>query len=571
MQAAQYAHLPLSTIGSDWIIDAADALYARQLREWPSPLPGQPAPGARTVPGWACAARACSRSFAQPPTKLHAGPRSVCPPLGHSTPVLRCPGRLPRGSMGRKTCSSCQAFLLSPLQAEVPTLLRLPPSLAPGIDTPLAIQDTLNPTPCAFSSKPQPRHPLPPSLPPAGEAGHLLWVRDPTQPDLASEPTDQAEALTLREQQQQLEVRRATGSCGRPSKCGSPLRIRAAPAPWLAGPAETSQMLKPARRRPRRVSFPGALPPRIHSRPPPPAHPPPTPTHPHPPCLPPPTPTHPPGLLPRRLPLRVRGAAGVAPGGVCRAGGGRPGGAGRVCSERRPARLRRGLPVRGRGKRGGGGGLGCAAAFLCKAGEREGGPGLASGASRQVARGRPAREGWPAGGQGAPSMARRASTSRQAPPTHPPPKKESPATCRRSNACLLACRVLKNLAQSWMDDASKRSNMWVVRAAQGCPRAQVPACQARGPAQPHTGSGNSPPSQLRSKTLNVGPPPSMQCRCLAPLRCTSHTRPAVPLPCPVLQLCGCSAAEPVPLDQLPGVPPARSGPQTSECLPGCSI
>ena len=34
IQAAQYAHLPLSTIGADWIIDAADALFARQLRKW---------------------------------------------------------------------------------------------------------------------------------------------------------------------------------------------------------------------------------------------------------------------------------------------------------------------------------------------------------------------------------------------------------------------------------------------------------------------------------------------------------------------------------------------------------
>lgn len=32
--AAQYAHLPLAAIGGDWILDAADALYARQLREW---------------------------------------------------------------------------------------------------------------------------------------------------------------------------------------------------------------------------------------------------------------------------------------------------------------------------------------------------------------------------------------------------------------------------------------------------------------------------------------------------------------------------------------------------------
>lgn len=31
--AAQYAHLPLASIGADWIIDAADALFARQLRE----------------------------------------------------------------------------------------------------------------------------------------------------------------------------------------------------------------------------------------------------------------------------------------------------------------------------------------------------------------------------------------------------------------------------------------------------------------------------------------------------------------------------------------------------------
>ena len=31
--AAQYAHLPLASIGGAWILDAADALYARQLRE----------------------------------------------------------------------------------------------------------------------------------------------------------------------------------------------------------------------------------------------------------------------------------------------------------------------------------------------------------------------------------------------------------------------------------------------------------------------------------------------------------------------------------------------------------
>jgi len=33
LQAAQYAHLPLSSIGADWVIDACDALYARQLRD----------------------------------------------------------------------------------------------------------------------------------------------------------------------------------------------------------------------------------------------------------------------------------------------------------------------------------------------------------------------------------------------------------------------------------------------------------------------------------------------------------------------------------------------------------
>ena len=33
LQAAQYSHLPLSAFGSDWVIDACDALYARQLRD----------------------------------------------------------------------------------------------------------------------------------------------------------------------------------------------------------------------------------------------------------------------------------------------------------------------------------------------------------------------------------------------------------------------------------------------------------------------------------------------------------------------------------------------------------
>ena len=42
--AARYAHLPLSAIGADWVIDSADALYARQLRECPC-LPA-------CLPGW---------------------------------------------------------------------------------------------------------------------------------------------------------------------------------------------------------------------------------------------------------------------------------------------------------------------------------------------------------------------------------------------------------------------------------------------------------------------------------------------------------------------------------------
>ena len=33
LQAAQYAHLPLASIGADWVLDAFDALYARQLRD----------------------------------------------------------------------------------------------------------------------------------------------------------------------------------------------------------------------------------------------------------------------------------------------------------------------------------------------------------------------------------------------------------------------------------------------------------------------------------------------------------------------------------------------------------
>ena len=49
------------------------------------------------------------------------------------------------------------------------------------------------------------------------EAGHLLWVADASQPDLGSTPVDEAEALTLREQQQQIEVRAVqfVGAAGR--------------------------------------------------------------------------------------------------------------------------------------------------------------------------------------------------------------------------------------------------------------------------------------------------------------------------------------------------------------------
>jgi hypothetical protein len=47
IQAAQYAHLPLAAIGPDWIIDAADAVFARQLREcW-----GENANGLRSAEG----------------------------------------------------------------------------------------------------------------------------------------------------------------------------------------------------------------------------------------------------------------------------------------------------------------------------------------------------------------------------------------------------------------------------------------------------------------------------------------------------------------------------------------
>lgn len=59
---------------------------------------------------------------------------------------------------------------------------------------------------------------------PTGEAGHLLWVSDPSQPDLCSRPTDMAEALTLREQQGRIEV----GWRGRDTAHRSPRRTSCA-------------------------------------------------------------------------------------------------------------------------------------------------------------------------------------------------------------------------------------------------------------------------------------------------------------------------------------------------------
>lgn len=51
LQAARYAHLPLASIGEDWVVDACDALFARQLRDaghllWAAD-PAQPDPGGR--------------------------------------------------------------------------------------------------------------------------------------------------------------------------------------------------------------------------------------------------------------------------------------------------------------------------------------------------------------------------------------------------------------------------------------------------------------------------------------------------------------------------------------------
>jgi hypothetical protein len=45
-----------------------------------------------------------------------------------------------------------------------------------------------------------------PACLPAGEASHLLWIADSSQADLGSRPRDRAEALTLQEQQQRIEV-----------------------------------------------------------------------------------------------------------------------------------------------------------------------------------------------------------------------------------------------------------------------------------------------------------------------------------------------------------------------------
>lgn len=58
---------------------------------------------------------------------------------------------------------------------------------------------------CTSTDAPSARAPVPPATS-AGEAGHLLWAADASQPDLMSRPLDRAEALTLREQQGQIEV-----------------------------------------------------------------------------------------------------------------------------------------------------------------------------------------------------------------------------------------------------------------------------------------------------------------------------------------------------------------------------
>jgi len=53
LQAAQYAHLPLSAFGGDWVVDASDALFARQLKSaghllWTQDA-GQPDLGSRPI------------------------------------------------------------------------------------------------------------------------------------------------------------------------------------------------------------------------------------------------------------------------------------------------------------------------------------------------------------------------------------------------------------------------------------------------------------------------------------------------------------------------------------------
>lgn len=104
--AAQYAHLPLASIGGDWILDAADALYARQLRE--------------------CCCRCWSAAVEwwRLTDHMHAGARQ----LGEDA----YPSQL-------ASCAFRQHFPALPAAAN-----QLP----------------------------------------AGEAGHLLWAADPSQPDL---------------------------------------------------------------------------------------------------------------------------------------------------------------------------------------------------------------------------------------------------------------------------------------------------------------------------------------------------------------------------------------------------
>ena len=106
--AAQYAHLPLASIGGDWILDAADALYARQLRE--------------------CCCCCCCWSTAVEWWRLtghmHAGAKQLGVDAYHSQLA---------------SCAFCQHL---------------------------------------------PEMPAAANQLPAGEAGHLLWAADPSQPDL---------------------------------------------------------------------------------------------------------------------------------------------------------------------------------------------------------------------------------------------------------------------------------------------------------------------------------------------------------------------------------------------------